>query len=68
MARYKVTLSTVVSVVAEVEAGDEDEASDAAFKIAKNWGSQLHRVSSMKAYVDVNNEWQYEDPEIKELG
>jgi hypothetical protein len=67
MATYKVTLSTVISYTATVTADDEDQATEIADHRAKKFGSYHHNTPYAKDWVDVNNEWQYEDPQIEEV-
>lgn len=67
--KYKVTLSTVVSCIVEVDADDEDAAFDAAFEAARDFSGQHHagRHAAGSWVADFNDEWQYEDPTIEEV-
>lgn len=67
MATFKVTLSTVISYTATVEADDEDQAIETADGRAKEFGGYYHRTPNLKDSVDINNEWQFEEPEVKEI-
>jgi len=67
MATYTVTLSTVVSYTATVEADSEEQATEIADRRAKEFGFYHHRTPGLKDWVDVNNEWQYEDPQVEEV-
>lgn len=63
--KYKITLSTIASVTATVEAEDEDIALEKAVKSAREFSGQLHEGADWTA--DFNEEWQYGDPEIAEV-
>lgn len=66
MATYSATIHTIVSYTAIVEAADEEAAEAEALKRAREFGNSAwsdHRGDS----VDVNDEWQYGDPQTKEI-
>ncbi len=65
MPRYRVTVSTIVSYTLVIEADSEEEAEDITLTRAKDWANEYH---SGPGSVDVNDEWQYEDPDIQEVG
>lgn len=65
MPKFKVTLATVVSLTATVEADNEDAATDEALKAAREFSGQWHTGHNWTA--DINEEWQYEDPTVEEL-
>lgn len=63
--KYLVTLATVASITAYVEADDEDTAHDKALTIAKGFSDEGRGGRNYS--VDINDEWQLEDPTIEEL-
>lgn len=65
MPKFQVTLATVVSITATVEADDEDTAVDDALKSARGFSGQWHAGHNWTA--DFNDEWQYEEPKVTEL-
>lgn len=65
MAKYKVTLTTVLSYTAEFEAEDEDHAIEAAYQSAP---SEAHGPDPQTMYaLDVNEAWQLHEPEVEEI-
>jgi hypothetical protein len=63
--KYQITLSTVASVTVTVDANDEDAALDQAHDAALEFSGQYH--SGHNWVGELNDEWQYEEPEIKEI-
>jgi hypothetical protein len=61
--QYKVILSTVASIT--VDAKTEDDAIDKAYERAHQFGDQDH--SGHGYSVDINNEWQYEEPTVERV-
>lgn len=64
MATYRVTVSTVASFTTTVEADSEEAAEEIGLKRAREWGNSTW---SDAGSVDVNGEWQYENPETERV-
>ena len=61
--KYKVTLSTVASITVEIDAETEDVAVDEAYERAHEFDGLYH--SGRYWRVDINDEWQYQDPTVE---
>ncbi len=63
--KFKVTLTTVADLTAEVEADDEDAALEAAHEMGQEFANQMH--GDHRYTVDINEAWGLRDPEVEEL-
>lgn len=65
MAKFKVTLTTVLSYTVEVEADDEDTAIEVAYGMAPR---EAYGPNPQTQYtLDVNETWQLNEPEVEEI-
>lgn len=65
MAKYKVTLTTVVDFAVTVEADDEEKAIDKAYALAPG---EAYGPDPRTMYaLDLNSEWQLREPHVREI-
>ncbi len=65
MPKFQIILTTVASITVTVEAEDEDTALDRAHDAGAEFANQYHSGADWVA--DVNGEWQFQEPEVKEV-
>jgi hypothetical protein len=63
--KYEITLTTVASVTVTVEAENEDIALNRAHDAAREFSGQYHQGRDWRA--DLNEEWQLEEPNVREV-